>query len=246
MYSNPFDPLGVAITDYQSGKKSAKISVFSDFEIPSELTVDRFFREPDEFPPIESTALSLCKGRVLDIGAGAGCHVLALQEMGHDTVGMDISDAIVNVMVERGVKHSICADIFNLSADQIDDLGRFDTILMMMNGIGVAGDIIKLSQFLGITKALLNPGGRMIFDSVDLRETCTDAEIRARELASERSYFGEVTYQFMYRGNKGPEFNWLFIDPDLLHQIADENGWVVAAIHTMDNGRYVAHLEVAD
>lgn len=52
----------------------------------------------------EKTALQMASGKILDAGAGSGCHTLALQEMGKEVCAIDISPLSVKVMAERGVR----------------------------------------------------------------------------------------------------------------------------------------------
>ena len=61
--------------------------MFDEDEIP----VETLFRDYDSMPPLEHHALDLVKGRTLDVGAGAGCHSLVLQERGIDVDAIDIS-----------------------------------------------------------------------------------------------------------------------------------------------------------
>ena len=82
-------------------------------------------------PELEKHALQLVKGKVLDVGAGAGAHSLYLQDSGYDVTAMDISELSCEVMTERGIKNVICNDVWNCKVEQ------FDSILLMMNGIGL-------------------------------------------------------------------------------------------------------------
>ncbi len=236
MFPNPWDPLGQALLDYHHGDTSAKVIVCSDYGIPVETPVRKFFRGTDNFPPLEKTALSLCRGRVLDIGAGTGCHALTLQGSGHSVCAIDVAPQAVEVMSLRGVRETHCADIFKFESKP------FDTLLMMMNGIGIVENLDGLQRFFNCVKKLIKPDGRLILDSFDLREICSPEEIAARESDTNRGYFGEVLYQFGYRSRKGPEFQWLYIDADFLTDIAEKSGWRSEGIYQEDNGHYLTHL----
>ncbi len=239
MHSSPWDPLGEALLDYHRGDISSKLIAISDLEDPEEVAVGQFFRRPDEFPSLEQTAMSLCKGRVLDIGAGAGCHALALQELGHSVCAIDIAPQAVEVMDGRGVEETSCSNIFGFRRHRA---GRFDTLLMMMNGIGIVENLHGLTRFLKYSRKLILPEGRLLLDSLDLRETCSAIEIEAREASPVRSYYGEVLYQFHYEGEKGPEFWWLYVDPETLTNHAAKCGWLCESIYRQDDGHYLAHL----
>ena len=126
------DPMGRAIADYHKNGKASRLRVFSPMFDEDEIPVTTLFRSLDDMPAIEREALQLAHGRILDVGAGAGCHSLALQGMGKDVTAIDISPLAVPTMHERGVKDVREQDFFALD-------GQYDTILMLMNGIGIVG-----------------------------------------------------------------------------------------------------------
>jgi SAM-dependent methyltransferase len=239
MYKNPWDPLGDALMDFHRGDKSATIIVISDLEDPLEEPVGTFFREPDDFPPLEKTALGLCRGRVLDIGAGSGCHALALQEMGFDVVAIDVIPQAVDIMTERGVKDARLSDVFNF---RVPESERFDTLLMMMNGIGVVGTLKGLKKFLAHARKLVKPDGALVMDSNDLRAGAGPEQIAARLAAGSRKYFGEVRYRMQYRRATGPEYWWLYVDRDALEETAEKTGWSVEQFYQQEDGSYLARL----
>ncbi|MEW5804197.1 MAG: class I SAM-dependent methyltransferase [bacterium] len=166
MDAKSWTPYGLALLDFLNGKTAAQIIVHEADGRKRKMPASTFFRTPPEFPLLESTALSLCRGRVLDIGAGAGCHSLALQEQGFSVCAIDISSKAVEVMRMRGVKEVYCTDIFNFKTEK-----PFDTILMMMNGIGVVENPDALGLFLNSAHSLLRSGGQILLDSSDMRDT---------------------------------------------------------------------------
>jgi len=239
MFQSPWDPLGDAMFDFYHGETSVSIRIVSDLDGPVDEPVATFFREPDQFNPIEQTALLNCRGRILDIGAGSGCHVLALQEMGRDVSALDIMPKAVEIMHSRGIRNVLLGDIYTFDPAES---GTFDTLLMLMNGIGIAGTLKGLRRFLLRAGKFLNPGGCLIFDSNDLRLGITKAEIGARLEAGSRTYFGEVEYQMIYNRQPGQAYWWLYIDPDTLDEIAGKTGWHVETIWPGEHGHYLAML----
>ena len=148
------DPMGAAILDFQKQGKAARLRVLSSMFEEDEMPVTHLFRSVPEMPVLEQKALQLAKGRVLDIGAGSGCHTLALQEKGFTVKAIDISPLSCEAMKLRGVKDAECINLFD------NHLGTgFDTILLLMNGTGIAGKIEHLPALFQRLKALLNPGG---------------------------------------------------------------------------------------
>ena len=92
------DPMGMAIADYYKNGVAGRLRVFSPNFDEDEIPVDTLYREYEEMPKLEQTALTMAKGNILDIGAGAGCHSLALQDMGKKVVAIDISPLAVETM----------------------------------------------------------------------------------------------------------------------------------------------------
>ncbi|RWY50400.1 methyltransferase domain-containing protein [Mucilaginibacter gilvus] len=193
------------------------------------MPLDVYFRNGDEMPDLELLALEKCKGRVLDIGAGAGSHALLLQQRSIEVTAMDISGRAVAIMQERGVKQAVEHDIFNYIGE------KFDTLLLLMNGIGLCGNIQQLRVFLQHTKKLLKPGGQLLFDSSDI------AYLFEGDLPAD-SYYGELWYQYAYKGQKTEWFQWLYIDADTLIQVAAEEGWAIEIPGEDDMDGYLAKL----
>ncbi|HEX9745825.1 MAG TPA: methyltransferase domain-containing protein [bacterium] len=241
MYTDPWEPLSDALMDYHRGDRNAYITVRSDIEDPVRNPINYFFREPDDFPPLEKTAITACRGKILEIGAGAGSHSLALQEMGFDVTAMEISLKACDVMKDRGIRSILNADIFEHQTQK-----KYDTILMMMNGIGIVGKLNRLPEFLDKIKLALASGGQVIFDSLDLRESISETVIQARYAVPGREYFGEVKYRIEYKGWIGPEYWWLYIDPDKTEEIAGSCGWTIDSIYPYGEGTYLAILSISE
>jgi SAM-dependent methyltransferase len=230
-------PYGQALLDYNSGDSLATIVVPREDGLVSDVPASIFFREPAAFSPMEQQALSLCRGHILDIGAGTGCHSLALQERGMKVQAIDVSPQAVEIMCDRGVKTCQQADIFEYLAS------RFDTLLVMMHGIGMVQDLSGLDRFLAHTLGLVKPNGQMLLDSLDVR--CTDDP---RHLAYQETnrqsgrYVGEIRMRFGYKGQMGPQFGWLHVDPGTLDQHAGRAGWSCQIVCQEDSGDYLAQL----
>ena len=211
------DPMGRAIADYHSTGRAGRLRVFSPMFDEDEIPVATLFRRFDEMPAIEQEALQVASGSILDVGAGAGCHALALQTMEKRVTAIDISPLAVATMRDRGVKDVREQDFFNLD-------GKFDTIVMLMNGIGIVGSLSRLPAFFMQVDHLLAPGGQVLCDSSDLCYLYED-EDGIIDLTGVEGYYGELTYQLQYKSIKGEPFSWLFIDPDTLREQAAAHGF---------------------
>ena len=233
------DPMGYAIADYFSKGKAGRLRVFSSQFEEDEIPVDQLFRTFDEMPILEQKALELAQGKILDCGAGSGCHALALQDLGKDVEAIDISPRSVEVMQKRGIQHAYCVNLF-------DDnfLHRYDTILMLMNGSGIIGKLENMGVFFSKMKQLLNPGGCIYMDSSDLRYLFEDEDGSFLvDLAG--GYYGEIDFQMQYKQVKGEPFDWLYVDFQTLFYYAQENGFKAELVQEGEHYDYLACLKLA-
>ncbi|WP_316832539.1 class I SAM-dependent methyltransferase [Pedobacter aquatilis] len=226
------DVFGKALTDFYKSGEADVLWLHNSYDEPEEMPVDFFFRDDEDMPVLELQALQMCEGKVLDIGAGVGSHALVLQAFNIDVTAIDISEAAVNIMKDRGVKKALLADIFTYE-------GKFDTILMLMNGIGLTGTLPGFKDFLLKLKTLINPDGQVLFDTSDI------AYLYEELPKPQNQYYGEVSYQYEYQGEKGNWFNWLYIDEQTLKMIADETGWYSEIIFDYNEDQYLVKLTLA-
>lgn len=225
------DPMGAAILDFQKQGKAARLRVLSSMFEEDEMPVTHLFRSIQEMPVLEQKALQLAKGRVLDIGAGSGCHTLELQKKGLAVKAIDISPLNCEAMKLRGVKDAECINLFDPHLSSGNHSGEnqeqfesgFDTILLLMNGTGIAGKIEHLPALFQRLKALLNPGGQILIDSSDLKYIYEN-EDGSFDINLNGAYYGEVDYQMIYKNVKGDRFDWLYVDFPLLKSIAETCG----------------------
>ncbi len=227
------DIFGMCCKDYLSGDKDAKILVHSDLAETDSLAASYLFRSFRDMPIHEKKAMGLCRGKILDIGACAGAHSLYLQDLGYKVTSLDISHGCCEVMEKRGLKDVVCGDIFKFPK------GNYDTILLLMNGIGVAGSIPNLPDLLEYLRTLLSPGGKIIFDSSDLQYLYTDSEEGLRIPLNMDRYYGEIIYNLQYKNNFSREFFWLFVDPYTIEAIASECGY---KMHFVTKGPHYDYL----
>lgn len=230
--------LGRAIADYHRGDWPARLDVIQEDGEPLPLYAGHFFRTVSALPPAETMALDLARGRVLDAGAGAGCHALLLQECGHDVTALDRSPEAVRVMRERGVRDAVAGDVFDIALPR-----RYDTLLLLMNGIGLAGDLAGLDRLLDRVRALLAPDAQILLDSTDLAKIDNALE-RERIARRERRgrYGGETLQRISYHGRLGDLFPWLYLDPATLATRARAAGWASQVVYESSDGTYLARL----
>nr|WP_068886885.1 class I SAM-dependent methyltransferase [Pedobacter panaciterrae] len=227
------DVFGEALKDQFTKPPAETLWVHNSYDEPEEMPVDIYFRNEDEMPELELKALELCKGKVLDVGAGVGSHALILQKRGLNVTGMDISAPAVTIMKQRGLKQAIEGNILTYKED------TYDTLLFMMNGIGLTGSIAGLKAFLKHVKSLLNPGGQLVFDSSDLSYLYQEIPFPLN------GYYGEVSFRYEYKSVKGNWFKWVYVDQKTLKDIAQQSGWDAEIIFEDDNDQYLARLTLS-
>jgi SAM-dependent methyltransferase len=226
------DAPGTALYDYYFGKRTGKLWIFNQYGPKEEMPPAIYFRQYNDMPRLEQKALQYCNGKVLDIGAGAGSHALWLQQQGIDVTAIDTSAKAVEVMQHRGVKQALHKNIFEYAGAQ------FDTLLLLMNGIGLVNTISGLQHFLQHAKQLLLPDGQLLFDSSDV------AYIYEETPLPKQDYYGEIAYRYQYKKLKTDWFTWLYIDKKLLKQIAVAEGYAVKILEEDDYGQYLVRLKL--
>ena len=232
------DPMGQAIRDFQDKKKTAKLLNSTQYTTEDEFPIAYLFRSWNEMPEIEQKALKLASGKILDVGAAAGAHSLHLQNKGKNVVSIDNSQLSVDVMKERGLKQVYLADFYDFK-------GTFDTILLLMNGIGICGTIEGIPTFLKKCKTLLAPNGQILFDSTDLIYLFEN-EDGSYDINLNGSYYGEIIYKMRYRKIRCTPFKWLYVDFETFSSIAKEHGFSCDLLMKNDNYNYLAKMYLAN
>lgn len=224
--------------DYLQGNEDAEVAVASNLTEVDIIPAFYLFRGKKEMPELELLALGACRGAILDIGAGAGSHSLVLQEQGKEVTAIDFSAGATEVMRQRGVRQVLHADVLTLKDRQ------FDTLLMLMNGIGIAGNLVGLDRFLQHAKSLLKPGGQILLESSDILYMYED-EDGSVLIDLNAGYYGEVKYNMTYKDQESGWFNWLFIDAAILEDHATENGFSFEILYEGEHGNYLARLTLS-
>lgn len=229
------DVYGKGLRAYLNGDEDAFFTVESNIVETEQWPVKLFFRTFDEMPEAERLALENVRGKVLDAGAGAGSHALRMQEQGIATAAVDISEGAVDVMKRRGVKNAVQEDFFHLKGE------KYDTILLLMNGIGIVGKLENLPRFFEQADKLLAPQGKILLDSSNILYLFEEEDGSvAIDLAGD--YWGELEYTFSFQNEQGEAFDWLFIDFDTLSFCAENHGFSCRKVFEDDHYLYLAEL----
>lgn len=227
------DPIGKAIADFVATKKPDDIIVSSEICEDDIIPIEVLFRTIEEMPDLEVEAIKRAKGKVLDVGAGAGVHALEMKKKGCDVFAIDISKGAINHLKNKNLNVQEI-NFFDLKNQQ------FDTITMLMNGIGIAGSLSNLEKTLEHAKSLLAPGGKILCDSCDIRYLYED-EDGALWVNLNTEYYGNFRFQMSYKKEVGPWFDWLYVDFDSLFQAATNVGLKASRVYEQDEN-YLAEI----
>ncbi len=229
------DPIGQAIQDYYIKRKAPDLVVNSNYTENERIPAGYFFRTEKEMPAIELAALKKCKGKILDIGAAAGCHSLLLQKKGFNVTALEISELAAEVMKSRGIQKVITDDVNSFSGD------RFDTLLLLMNGTGIGGTLNGLKTLLKHLRNLLTEKGQILIDSSDIRYLFEEEDGSVWIDLANKQFVGEMKYEVVYKKLKS-SFNWLFVDFDTLKKVAEESGLQCVLVEKGEHFEYLAQL----
>lgn len=219
---------GRAILDFFLGNQDINLIIHTSYGEPEEMPVEVFFRDELDFTTLEHLALMECRGKILDLGAGAGAHSLSLQEKGFEVVALENSPRCIEVMKQLGVQQCIFDDYENHHES-------YDTVLVLMNGLGLAGKLNQVGSFIRKCMSIVKPGGQLLVDSSNISYLYSD-------ISKPKGYFGEVSYQYEYKNEKGDWFDWVYVDQEKLKSITDELGYTLEILITDENSQYLARI----
>lgn len=220
------DAHGHLMYDFLEGRNPVEIVERDDHLIePSSIGPQYYFSEFKNWSPREKLASKFLKGRVLDVGCGAGRWSLYAQRRGHDVLGIDLSPLAVKVCRLRGVMKVKEKSILQISPR----LGRFDTILMMGNNFGLFGGPKRARILLNLFHKTTSPEARIIAESLDVYKPPVEEVHRRYHLRNRRRgrMPGQVRIRIRYKTYATPWFDYLLVSPPEMKTILKGTGWSV-------------------
>jgi SAM-dependent methyltransferase len=238
--SSEDDAFGHALLDYMLGKEVDDIIERDDGLITKSGGPAVYFASYDDWSEIEQKAIKFARGRVLDIGCGAGRHALYLQDQGLEVLGIDISPKSVEVARKRGLHNALVCPVTQVSSK----LGRFDTILMMGNNFGLLANYKRgrwlLRRFLGMTSS----NARIIASSSNPHQTDKPYHLKYHEMNRQKGRMpGQVRIRFRYQTRKDEWFDYLLVSREEMEEMLLGTGWSIEQTIDSDGAQYIAILE---
>ena len=231
------DLFGKAILDFQTNNFPEDLITETTISEEDEMSVAYLFRDFSGMPILEQKALLLAKGKVLDVGCGAGSHSLYLQnEKKLAVTAIDISEKAVEACKLRSVLNAKVEAILHFETDE-----KFDTILLLMNGTGIFGKLENVPNYLKKLKSLLTENGQILIDSSDIIYMFDEDEDGGKWIAGDK-YYGELEFTITYKDEKEAPLPWLYMDYNTLQNVAVVNGFQCELVLEGDHYDYLARL----
>jgi SAM-dependent methyltransferase len=230
------DAFGHGLFDYLHGKGGAEIVERDDGLFDVSGGPSCYFLEYDNWPDHQKRAIVYAKGRALDIGCGAGRHLLYLQSKGLKVVGVDNSPLALEVCRARGL-----TQLHLLSITQItSSLGVFDTILMMGNNFGLFANRRRTKWLLRRFHRITSADARILAETTDPYATTLQEHLEYHELNRQRDRIGcQIRIRVRYRKYATPWFDYLMVSKDEMKELLEDTGWRLAETVDGVNGRYI-------
>jgi len=233
------DAVGQFLWARYNGKDSYEVIEREDGYIDA-MSTKAYFSEHKDFPPHEQKSMEFVKGRVLDVGCGAGRHSLYLQEKGFDVVGIDISPLAVKVCKLRGLKRAEVMSIEKLNFKP----DSFDTILMMGNNFGLFGSFQKARRLLKRFHKMTSNNARIIAVTNDVSRTENPFHLEYQEFNRKRGRMrGQINFRMRFQKYATPWFDYLMVSKEEMEGILQGTGWKVKEYIDSEGVNYIAIME---
>ncbi len=232
------DLFGQAILDYQTENNPENLYTETSISELDVMPIDYLFRDFEEMNTFEQKALTLSKGKTLDVGAGAGSHSLYLQDKNIEVKAIDISPKAIEACRLRGVKNAEVINLLDVSTDE-----KYDTILLLMNGTGIFQNLFVIGAYLEKLKALLSPEGQILIDGTDIIYMFDDDDDGGKWIPGDKNYYGEVDFVVHYKGMQDEPIEWLYLDFETLKNACEHHGLKCKKISTEESS-YLAKITI--
>ncbi|PIQ77988.1 hypothetical protein COV82_02155 [Candidatus Peregrinibacteria bacterium CG11_big_fil_rev_8_21_14_0_20_46_8] len=231
------DVFGKALFSYWKGDRKTPYIVRRDDGYINTSSLKIYFTK--QFYPTEKTIAHHVKGKILDVGCGAGRHILHYQNRGYDITGIDNSPLAIKVCKERGCKKAKVMDAFHPKFPQYS----FDTILLFGHNIGIGGSLAGAKRLLSSLRKLIKEDGLLLLTSLEVTKTKKKVHQKYHQKnRAAKHYVGEIKIRIEYKDEIDDWFDWIHVEPKIMKKLAQETGWKIIELHETSSGEYSAAL----
>ena len=234
------DAFGQMMWAYYKAKEVCEIVERDDGYFSAYHGPKIYFSEYKDWPLIAQKAIQFAKGRVLDIGCGAGRHSLYLQRKGFDVLGIDNSPLAIKICKLRGLKKTIV-----MSLEEVDfKPDSFDTILMMGGNFGLLGSLTKAKRLLKRFHKMTSKDALIIAETRDPYQTDNPAHLEYHKSNKKRGRMsGQTKIRVRFEKTVTEWFDWLMVSEEEMRKLLQGTGWKVSEFIESKNSRYIAVIE---
>jgi SAM-dependent methyltransferase len=226
------------LAQYHSRRPTVEIIERDDRFIDTGSEASMYFRDYKQWSPLERRAIKLAKGRILDIGCGAGRHSLYLQQKGLDVTGIDISPGAVKVCKLRGLKKAIVRPITDVDKFRHDS---FDTVLMFGNNFGLFGNAKGAKLILKKLYRITSPCARILVGTRNPYKTDDPNHLQYHRLNKKRGRMpGQIRMRVRFEKTVGAWFDYLLVSPEEMEDILSNTEWQVERFIGPEEATYFA------
>jgi SAM-dependent methyltransferase len=234
------DAFGHTMHDFLTDRAGYEIIERDDGFFSTSAGPRHYFLEYGDWPACEQQAMEYVRGRVLDVGCGAGRHALYLQEQGFEVLGVDVSPLAIQVCQARGLRQAQVLSITQLSRR----LGRFDTLLMLGNNFCLVGTPKRARWLLRRFYHMTPPDGRIVAGTRDPYQTDLPEHLAYHQRNRERGKMsGAARIRVRYKRFVSPWIDFLMLSKEELQTLLEGTRWGVREFLEGPQGIYVAVIE---
>lgn len=234
------DAFGRELLDFMNGHNRCEIIERDDGYLDVNDNLHEYFEPFENWPAHHRCAIGLARGRVLDIGCGAGRHAIYLQQKGRAVTGIDVSPLAVKVSRMRGLRDARVQSITALSSR----LGEFDAALLLANNFGLAGNPARARWVLKRLHRITSPAAVVLAESTDPYVNASPAHRRYQTRNRARGRMpGQLRLRLRYRQYRTPWFDYLLVSKKEMKRIVSDTGWMIDRFIDLDDSIYIGVLK---
>ncbi len=229
------------LAQFNSKIPTAEFIERDDNYIDSGSQAGLYFSEYEDWSALERRAIDRARGKVLDVGCGAGRHSLYLQRKGFDVTGIDNSPGAIEVCRLRGLKNAFVRSIADVDRFEPD---TFETILMFGNNFGLLGSAENAKSILKKFARITTANAQIIAGTRNPYKTDVPEHLEYHEFNRRRGRMpGQIRMRIRYGKTVGEWFDFLFVSPEEMPEILENTDWQIKEFIDQGGSNYYAVIE---